>query len=224
MEVVIVPVAHISEESRKRVKETIEREKPDVVAVELDAGRFQAMMDKSKPRLRDYLLHPFLALLYVFQQAFGKGLGVVPGGEMLAAVEAAQKQGVPVAFVDRPLALTAARLARIPLSEKLTIATQMLLVPLAFIPNPFSKREPISLDRLMDEDVITEVMKEFRKNLPNTYRVLVDERDDYMFQMVGRLDARRVVLVVGAGHVAGLNLRAMMLGGPQPGPKPGFAS
>jgi len=214
MDVIVIPVAHVSEESSRVVREAIEREKPDVVAVELDMGRFQAMMSQAKPRMRDFLLNPFLGLIYIFQQAFGKGLGVVPGSEMLAAVQTAQKHGVPVAFVDRPLAITANRLAHIPLSEKLNIAMQMLLTPLAFIPNPFSKRKPFNPDMLTDPALIEEVMKEFRKHLPHTYKVLVDERDDYMFGLVSRLDAQRVVLVVGAGHVAGISRRAALFGEP----------
>ena len=42
-EIIVVGTAHISEESIAEVQRTIEAERPDVVAVELDPGRYQAL-------------------------------------------------------------------------------------------------------------------------------------------------------------------------------------
>jgi len=220
MELFIIPVAHVSRESVKRVREAIKKEKPDVVAVELDVERFQAMAENRKPGIRELLARPFAAVFYLIQQAFGKIFNVVPGSEMLEAVYAAQDLKIPVAFVDRPVGLTIQRLSAIPFSEKLFIATQALIAPLAFMPNPFS-HAPRLTPEMLAQELPEEFMEEFRRKLPNAYRVLIDERDHYMFRQVERLGAERVLLVVGAGHMRGIrrlvetNIRA---------PPAGFAS
>jgi len=205
MEVIIVPVAHVSEESIRMVREVIEREKPDVVAVELDAERFDALANKRKPRLVEMVSHPFLAILYLFQQAVGRGFRIAPGSEMLAAVEAARSLGIPVVFADRPIGITAARLSRIPLREKLSIILQLLLSPIAFI--SFLWRGLPVAEELAQEKFIKEFCVEFKRRLPNTYKVLVEERDEYMFEQLMQLDAERVVLVIGAGHMPGIRKR-----------------
>jgi pheromone shutdown protein TraB len=43
-EIIFVGTAHVSEKSVKEVEETIDREKPDVVAIELCERRYNAMM------------------------------------------------------------------------------------------------------------------------------------------------------------------------------------
>ena len=44
-EVVLVGTAHISPDSLRLVRETIERERPDGVCIELDDARYEALMD-----------------------------------------------------------------------------------------------------------------------------------------------------------------------------------
>jgi len=213
MEIIVVPVAHVSEESVKKVKETIKREKPNVVAVELDVERFNALVHKKMPRLVEMIRHPFLAALYIFQQAVGRGFRITPGSEMLAAIETAHALKVPVAFVDRPIEITAAKLSGIPLKEKLYMLFQLLLSPLAFISNPFVQSRAMT-EVLAQEELLVEFFKEFKRKLPNTFKVLVEERDEYIFNNVMRLDAEKVVLVIGAGHIPGIKKRIEALNKP----------
>lgn len=221
MEIIVVPVAHISRASIRRVHKTVKDEKPDVVAVELDAARFHAMAQGKKPSLRDILSRPLLALLYFVQQALGEWIGVMPGSEMMAAVEAAKKSGARVAFVDRPMNETVARLATIPLQEKLSIAFQLLLSVFVFIPIPFRKQAPMLPEDFIKNGVPEEFLKIFKSKLPNTFRVLVEERDEYMFEQLKRIDAERIVLVIGAGHIAGI---ARMANADQERPPKGVAA
>jgi pheromone shutdown protein TraB len=213
MKVTIVPVAHISERSVLRVKKAIAEAKPDVIAVELDRGRLQAMLDGKEPTLRELASRPFAAALYVFQKAVGKWLRIMPGSEMLAAVEAAKESKVPVALIDQDISVTMARLSRIPLSEKLALVSQMLLSPIAFLPNPFSRKKPADFERLAQGSRLAEFFREFSEQLPNTYRVLVEERDEHMFLQLLRLKAENVVVVVGAGHALGMAKRIRENGG-----------
>ncbi len=212
MEIVIVPVAHVSEKSARNVRTAIEETKPDVVAIELDAQRLQALLHHKEPTLGEMVRSPFFALLYLFQTAVGKGLRVAPGGEMLAAVEAARDANLPIALIDRDISITMGRLSAIPLWEKLSIVAQIFLSPLAFIPNPFSKQRQPTIDEMTDQRFITGFFGEFKRQLPNVYRVLVEERDEYISRRLLALKAGKVVLVVGAGHVPGITKRLKELG------------
>lgn len=212
MEIVIVPVAHVSEKSAQNVRKAIAETKPDVVAIELDAGRLHALLQHREPALSEMVRSPFFALLYLFQKAVGKGLRVAPGSEMLAAVEAARDANVPIALVDREISVTMGRLSAIPLLEKVSIIGQIFLSPLAFIPNPFAKRRQPTIDEMTEQRFVRSFFREFKKQLPNVYRVLVEERDEHIARRLLALKAGKVVLVVGAGHVPGITKRLKELG------------
>lgn len=47
-EIILIPTAHVSVESAKLVKETIEKENPDSVCIELDEGRYNSLKDPEK--------------------------------------------------------------------------------------------------------------------------------------------------------------------------------
>jgi pheromone shutdown protein TraB len=213
MNITIVPVAHISEGSVRRVRKAIEETKPDVVAIELDRGRLQALLERKEPTLADLASHPFAAAFYIFQKAVGKWLKIMPGSEMLAAVEAAKESRIPVALIDRDISITMGRLSRIPLSEKLALVSQIVLSPIAFLPNPFSKRKSLDFERLAKGREFADLFREFSAQLPNTYRVLVEERDEHMFLQLLRLKAENVVVVVGAGHAPGMAKKIRENGG-----------
>ncbi|HSO59128.1 MAG TPA: TraB domain-containing protein, partial [Paenisporosarcina sp.] len=47
-ELILIGTAHVSRQSAEQVKEVIERERPDSVCIELDAQRYQSVMDSNK--------------------------------------------------------------------------------------------------------------------------------------------------------------------------------
>ena len=70
----------------------------------------------------------------------------------------------------------------------------------------FDKSE-ISEDKLHElkqKDVLTELMDEMGETLPDLKRVLIDERDLYLVEKIKSSPGKRIVAVVGAGHVAGM--------------------
>ena len=213
MEITIIPVAHVSKKSVQKVRKAIADRKPDVVAVELDAGRLSAMLAKREPTWREMLSQPFGAALYLFQKAVGKMLNILPGSEMLAAVEAAHESRIPIALIDQEISVTMGRLRGIPLSEKISLASQVALTPLAFIPNPFARRKPLDIEEMSKAKNLGVFFKEFSRQLPNIYRVLVEERDEHMTSQILRMNAENVVVVVGAGHALGMARRICARGG-----------
>jgi pheromone shutdown protein TraB len=128
--VTVVGTAHVSHDSVAEVEETIEREQPDVVAVELDEGRYRQLKGETPDDLdpSDVLsgntIYQFLAywLLSYVQTRLGERFDIEPGADMLAAVETAEANGIDVALVDREIQETIQRLwKRMRFREKLRL-------------------------------------------------------------------------------------------------------
>ena len=126
----VVGTAHVSAESVREVEETIEEERPDVVAVELDEGRYSQMRGEEPEDLTagDLLegntVFQFLAywMLSYVQARMGDRFDIQPGAEMLAAVETAEDLDIELALVDRDIQETIRRFwARMSLFEKLRV-------------------------------------------------------------------------------------------------------
>ncbi len=124
----VLGTAHVSQASVDEVNETIDREQPDVVAVELDEGRYRQMQggtpDDIEPKdlLSGNTVFQFLAywMLSYVQSRLGERFDVEPGADMRAAIEAAKRNGSGVALVDRDIQVTIQRFWRgLTLTEKL---------------------------------------------------------------------------------------------------------
>ena len=208
--VMLVGTAHVSEKSIRDVEEAIEAYKPDVVAVELDARRYQALKEGNQENkeipvkellkgnnLAIFLLQTMLAFI---QRRVGAEMGVKPGSEMLAAIDLAQKKGLQIALIDRDLGVTMARFwAKMRLREKLKMMYSLILAGLGI------GTKDIEIDKMTDEDVVSGLIEELREFTPSVAEVLVDERDAYLAHNlleIGR--TKRVVGVVGAGHREGI--------------------
>jgi len=203
-EIIVVGTAHISEESIAEVRRTIEEQRPDVVAVELDPGRYQALThpEQQSASIKDILssgkLYQFLVhwLLAYVQNKLGAEVGVKPGSEMLSAIDAARSVGASVALVDRDINVTIARFwAKMRLIEKLKMLFALLGIT--------TSDEEIDLNEITNDDAISQLVTELRQFSPNAAQVLVDERDAYLAGNLLRLRGK-IVAVVGAGHKEGI--------------------
>ncbi|SFL60346.1 TraB family protein [Halogranum rubrum] len=116
----VVGTAHVSADSVREVEETIEAERPDVVAVELDEGRYRQMQGETPDDLdagdllRGNTVFQFIAywMLSYVQAQMGERFDIQPGADMLAAVETAEEYGLDVALVDRDIQTTIQRFWR----------------------------------------------------------------------------------------------------------------
>ncbi|MBI5133722.1 MAG: TraB/GumN family protein [Thaumarchaeota archaeon] len=201
MELVMVPVAHISKKSIEKVRETIIAEKPDAIAVELCEARLQAMLRKKASFSRtEALRNPLYFIFYMLQKVLGEIFRVKPGSEMFEAVKLSSELRIPLHLVDRDIGETMQGIGAIPLKEKLMIVFQSpLSIPF------FVFKLPRNLEKLMMQENIEKIMAEFKAQFPSFYRVLVEERDIYMASRISAMEANKVVLVVGAGHVKGIS-------------------
>ncbi len=207
--VTIVGTAHVSEKSISEVNQIIEREKPDIVAVELDKGRYRALKGEEEVReinVKDLLsggkFNYFLLqwLLGFVQKKIGADMGVKPGAEMLAAIETAEKSGARVAFIDRDIQITLGRFwSKMSIFEKLKLFGSLIGATLGF------GTEEIDIDTVTNEDVVTQLVSELRKVAPSAASTLIDERDAFMAKNLLDLSKEgNVIAVVGAGHREGI--------------------
>ncbi|MDM7911562.1 MAG: TraB/GumN family protein, partial [Methanotrichaceae archaeon] len=158
-EVVIVGTAHVSEKSVQEVTKAIEDMKPDIVAVELCPARYRAMTGQEEEqdikisellsggKIYYILVQWFLAYI---QKKIGNQMGVRPGAEMMAAVEAAQKTGAKVALVDRDVGITIQRFW-----SAMGMVDKAKLI-FALIPAAFGwGEEDLDIDSITQDDIVS---------------------------------------------------------------------
>jgi pheromone shutdown-related protein TraB len=222
-ELVLIGTAHISQESVDLVREIIAREQPDRVCIELDERRFKALSDKQRWQsldLREVIRTRQLATLLVnlllssYQKRLGGQLGVIPGSELLAAAEAAKELGVPVELCDRDVRVTLRRAwGALSLWRKAELLSGLFAA--GFETPELSEEE---LRRIRKKDVLNELMQQLGQAMPALKRVLIDERDAYLAHKIRQSEGKRLVAVVGAGHVEGM-LKALQADEPVDLPK-----
>ncbi len=215
-EIVLVETAHISKASVDEVAAIIVAEKPDVVGIELDGARLNQLLHEqewNQTRLDAVIQQKqvglFLLGLFLqnFQRQLGESVGVKPGAEMLSAVRAAQANHVPVALLDRNVNVTLQRaLASIGWVEKARLLLEL-------VEGLFGQSVPLTAEKveeLKQKDTLNALLEEFGNRYPKLKRVLVEERDVVIAQKIRRIDARKIVCVIGAGHSPGIqsHLRA----------------
>src|SRR6056297_2303188 len=134
-EITVVGTAHVSQASVDEVTETIESESPDVVAVELDEGRYRQMKGgtpddiEAADLLSGNTVFQFLAywMLSYVQSQLGHRFDVEPGADMKAAINTAERNGLGVALVDRDIQVTMQRFwSRLTAREKLSLLAGLL--------------------------------------------------------------------------------------------------
>jgi pheromone shutdown-related protein TraB len=208
-EFVVVGTAHVSRESVELVRRAIDELRPDAVAIELDPKRFEAL---SRPErfealdLREVIRTRQLATLGLnlalaaYQRSLGVALGVKPGAELLEAARAAEQAGIPVALCDRDVRITLRRAW-----HALSFWQRMLL--LTSFSAALFERAQLSEDDLRElrrTDVLSRLLAELGNAFPGLKLVLIDERDAYLAERIRETPGRRVVAVVGAGHLEGV--------------------
>ena len=249
--ILLIGTGHVLEKSVKEVEAVIEREKPEVVAVELCEARYNALKGEMREVSPKEMLssgNPFMILthwlLAYLQRKMSAELGIEPGADMLAAINKAEEQGCKIALIDRPIQITMQRFwKKMRFWEKLKILFSIIFSIATIGRSGIFKEDgegenekgnkkimtgimgmnkEIELDRLTDDDVVTQLMKELREFSPGAATALLDERDAYIARSLLEIQTQtfksvtqashqtasrekgKIVAVVGAGHVTGI--------------------
>ena len=208
-EVVVLGTAHVSRESVDLVRSAILELRPDAVCVELDPKRYEALARPERFEaldLREVIRTRQLATLGLnlalasYQRALGVSLGVKPGAELLEAARCAEAEGIPVSLCDRDVRITLRRAW-----HALSFWKRALLI--GTFSAAIFERDELSEDDLRElrrTDVLSRLLTELGDAFPGLKRVLIDERDAYLAQRIRETPGRRLLAVVGAGHLEGL--------------------
>ena len=223
VEITLIGTAHVSRESINEVSGIIRDEKPDLICVELDEGRYASITQKENweslnmvkvfKEGKGFLLMANL-VLSGFQRRMGAELGVKPGEEMKIALDTAKELGIPYALCDREVQLTLRRAwAGCGLWSKSKLLASLLSS--AFTTEKLSAQE---IEDLKNRNELDGMMNELASYLPEVKETLIDERDKYLAAKIwsstreqvirkntpSERPAKQVVAVVGAGHMQGI--------------------
>jgi len=208
-EIILLGTAHVSEESADLVADVIADERPDTVCVELCESRYQAMTQENRWKDTDLIKvikekKAFLLLsnlmLAAFQKKISKKLGIKPGEEMLRAVKAADNVDAKIHLADRDIRTTLSRAWRLMgLWTKIKLLTQLVTSI-----GEVDSIEKADIEKMKEKDVLETLLSEIGDLLPELRRVLIDERDQYLTAKIRTAPGKRIVAVVGAGHVPGI--------------------
>lgn len=214
VEYVLLGTAHVSRASVAAVHALIEREPFDAVAVELCESRAQGIRDPDALAKMDLfqvirtgkagMVFASLALSS-FQRRIAEQYGIEPGAEMRAAMDDAEARQLPVWLVDREIGTTLNHAYRgVRFRDRMAI--------LAGLAGSVFSREDIEeaeIEKLKQGDMLESAFGEFARSSKPLYDALIGERDTFMAARLRQESAqnpaaKRVLVVIGAGHQAGL--------------------
>jgi pheromone shutdown-related protein TraB len=212
-DVTLLGTAHVSRRSEDDVRQALDSDAFDAAAVELCTPRLERLTGADDWREFDLLrivrsgragMVAAQLALSAYQKRLADQLGVEPGGEMKAAVEAARARELPLWLIDRNIGVTLRRLVRsVPWYQRWFLVTGILATFLSR-----SDLEESDIERLKEGDILESTFTEFAERSPALYRVLIAERDRYMAatlrERIRATTPARVLAVVGAGHVDGI--------------------
>ena len=211
--ITLLGTAHVSRASEEAVRRLIASGQFDAVAVELCPSRHAALKDPDALARMDLLqvvregkmgLVAANLALTAYQQRLADQLGVEPGAELRAALEAANGADLPVVLIDREVGITLRRL---------TAAVRWWQRPglIAGLVASLLTREEVAeedIERLKTGDILHNTFADFADQAEPLYRALIGERDEYMALKL-RTHAQahpgqHILAVVGAGHLDGI--------------------
>lgn len=198
---------------RDTIRQAILALRPDIVFVELDRGRLQALLHRREAAVSGRPLpEPPAGAGFVqkrlqrFQEGVAGLYGADVGEEMLAAVHAGQEVGARVALIDPPADDTVRRVLK-ELTWRERLRAGGLLVG-GTVSGLFhrGKKADIEDEIRRYQDDPAAALGELRGKFPTLHRIVIAERDAIMARRIAKLlsGARHGVAVIGDGHVPGM--------------------
>lgn len=208
-EINLIGTAHVSSQSADLVAQVIEEMKPDTVCVELCESRYQSLTQESRwqdtnlfkviREKKAFLLLSNLMLAH-FQKKIGLKLGSKPGAEMLRAIRAAEEVGASVRLADRDIRTTLSRTWR-----RMGLWTKVkLLAQIISSAGEVDSLTQEDVEEMKKKDALEALLSEMGEELPEIKSILIDERDQYLAHRIRTAQGQKIVAVVGAGHVPGI--------------------
>ncbi|CAE7036751.1 unnamed protein product [Symbiodinium sp. CCMP2592] len=140
----------------------------------------------------------FRTLLKAQQAAIAKIFDLRPGAEFFAAIEVAEQRNLPLVCGDRDVDETMHDLKEAFLKDWWSLLTSSSQVSMPQI------MHADGIEQLRDREMIARLREELKDRGPNVLRVMLHERDELMAKHLLTCGGKRVLAVVGAAHLDGL--------------------
>ena len=181
-----------------------EEKNPEIVCVELDKQRYNALMLKQSDPERYKNMEKNVPVLYKmlarFQEGMAKEYGVTAGAEMLTSIKYANSHQLPVAFIDMNAQRLFSRMLKtMSFSEKIKLV-------FSGFGGFFVSKERVEKELDKFQENFDTYIEEIGKKFPTVKRVLIDERNIFMVQQLTAASEKyeRIVAVIGDGHIPGI--------------------
>ena len=217
VEYVVLGTAHVSRSSVDAVEALLAHEHFDAVAIELCDSRAQSMRDPEAFKQMDLSkvirqgkagMVAASLVLSTFQKRLADQSGIQPGAEMKAAMDGAEQRGLPVWLIDREVGTTLKRAWH-------SVGFWQRFGLLGGLLASVFEREEIEqgeIEKLKQGDLLESAFSEFASESKPLFQSLISERDAFMAARLREESAqsataepRRVLVVIGAGHLKGLS-------------------
>lgn len=202
--IILIGTGHVFDLSTA-LRDIFDERKPDVICVELDRQRYNAiMMKQSNPKAYEKAKKnlPFIyRLLARFQESMASEYGVNAGDEMLTAMTYAQSHGLPAEFIDMNAQHLFIKMWKsMPFTEKL----RLLLSGLGGL---FVSKKRVEEELKNFQNDFDKYIEEIGRKFSTIKRVLIDERNHYMAQRLAEINEHyeNVIAVMGDGHIPGIS-------------------
>jgi len=217
VEYVVLGTAHVSRSSMEAVEALLASEHFDAVAVELCESRAQNMRDPEAFKRMDLFqvirqgkagMVVASLVLSTFQKRLADQSGIQPGAEMKAAMDGAAAHDVPLWLIDREVGTTLKRAWRsVGFWQRFSLLGGLMAS--VFERNDIAEDE---VEKLKQGDLLESAFSEFANGSKPLYASLIGERDTFMAARLREeaarnpsTEPRRVLVVIGAGHLKGLS-------------------
>lgn len=211
--ITIIGTAHVSKASADAVRELIESNRFDVIAIELCESRYNSIVNPNVLADMDLLeviktkkasMVAASLALGAYQQRLAEQFDVQPGAEMRVAIKQASDKNLHLELIDRDMGITLKRLYRsIPWWRKLYVISGLVA---SVLTNEKVTEEEI--EKLKTGDMLESTFAQFAASAYDLFSPLIAERDQYMaaklWMLVQNRECTNVLAVVGAGHLAGI--------------------
>lgn len=199
----IIGTSHISIESVKQVESILLKIKPDIIALELDPIRFQALLKPEKKiKLQDIRKIGLKGFLFniigaYIQKKLGEIVKVKPGSEMKKAIKTAKKLNSKIYLIDQDIRTTLKKL-----SKEFTWKEKFQVIEDIFLSFFSSKKISFDLTKVPSQKLIDQLTSELKEKYPSLYKVLVKERNEIMAKNLYKLiqTNKNIVAILGIGH------------------------
>ena len=207
-EITIIGTAHISSESVEEVKQALLEIQPDTVAIELDDERYKSMTEKKnwqdmdivdiiKKKKVGFLVAQMI--LSSYQRKIAQNLKLNVGEEMSTAIQYSKENHTKLLMIDRNIQTTLLRIwHNLGWFEKVKMLTELLS---SMFENDVKEED---IEALKQGDMLQSALTEISKQFPQIAETLIFERDRIMAYKLTHAQGTKIVAVVGAAHLPGI--------------------